>query len=61
MIDFAALPDAGAVFALAQRHQLTFYDACYLELAMRERIALATLDQALVLAATAESLPLIGA
>jgi predicted nucleic acid-binding protein len=40
---------------------LTFYDAAYLELAMRDRIALATLDQALARAATIEGVPLIGA
>jgi predicted nucleic acid-binding protein len=61
MIEFAPLPDAGAVFALARRHHLTFYDASYLELAMRERIALATLDQALARAAVTEGVPLIGA
>jgi predicted nucleic acid-binding protein len=60
MIDFAALPDAGSVSALARRHHLTFYDASYLELAIRERIALATLDQALARAATAEGVALIG-
>jgi predicted nucleic acid-binding protein len=61
MIEFAPLPVAGAVFVLARRHHLTFYDASYLELAMRERIALATLDQALARAAIAEGVPLIGA
>ena len=50
-----------AVFALAQRHRLTFYDAAYLELAQRERIPLATLDQAIARAAIAEGVPLIGA
>jgi predicted nucleic acid-binding protein len=55
------LPNETAVFVLAQRHSLTFYDAAYLELAQREGIALATLDQALARAATAEGVPLIGA
>jgi predicted nucleic acid-binding protein len=40
---------------------LTFYDAAYLELAIRERIAIATLDHALSRAAIAEGVPLIGA
>jgi predicted nucleic acid-binding protein len=34
----------GQVFAYAQRYSLTVYDAAYLELALRESIALATLD-----------------
>jgi len=36
---------------LAEEHRLTVYDACYLELAMRRRLPLATLDAALVGAA----------
>lgn len=39
---------------LARRHQLTSYDACYLELAMREGAPLATLDQRLKQAADSE-------
>ena len=34
--------------ALATDHALTAYDACYLELALRRRLPLATLDQALL-------------
>jgi predicted nucleic acid-binding protein len=59
-IELAVLPNAEAVFALARRHGLTFYDAAYLELAIRERTALATLDGALARAAAAEGVPLIG-
>ncbi len=33
-----------AVFACAEKYGLTIYDAAYLELAIRERIPLATLD-----------------
>lgn len=55
------LPGEGAIFTLAQRHHLTFYDAAYLELAHRENIALATLDRALARAASAEGLALVGA
>lgn len=40
--------------ALAERHSLTVYDACYLELAMSAGIPLATFDAALVRAAQAE-------
>jgi predicted nucleic acid-binding protein len=60
-IELAPLPEELAVLRLARRHQLSFYDAVYLELAQRERIALATLDRALARAAVAEGVPLIGA
>ncbi|MFY9345711.1 MAG: type II toxin-antitoxin system VapC family toxin [Planctomycetota bacterium] len=53
--------DAGAatsaldqVLPIARRHQLTAYDAAYLELAMRERCPLATFDDALAAAAKLE-------
>lgn len=55
------LPPSSSLFKLARRHQLSFYDAAYLELAQREGIALATLDHALVRAASAENVPLIAA
>jgi predicted nucleic acid-binding protein len=58
-IDFDSLPDQGAVMAAARRHQLTVYDAAYLELAQREGIALATLDRKLATAARAEGVALI--
>lgn len=60
-IAIAANPEAHDVLSLARRHRLTFYDAAYLELAQRENIALATLDQALARAAAVEGVPLIGA
>jgi predicted nucleic acid-binding protein len=60
MIRFATLPETAAVFALAHRHRLSFYDAAYLDLAMRERCALATLDEAIAKAARAEEIPMIG-
>ena len=54
---FAALPitvdtaswlrTGAAVLALARLHGLTTYDAAYLELAMRQRLPLATKDKAL--------------
>jgi predicted nucleic acid-binding protein len=53
-------PDEPAVMALARRHQLTVYDAAYLELALREAVPLATLDQALAAAAQAEGVSLVG-
>ena len=54
-------PDLEAVLGLARSHHLTIYDAVYLELARRRNEALATLDAALVRAATAEGLPLVTA
>jgi predicted nucleic acid-binding protein len=60
-IEIAALPQELAVLRLARRHQLSFYDAAYLELAQRERIELATFDGALVQAAKAEGVRLVGA
>jgi len=45
---------------LADRHQLTVYDATYLELALRLSMPLATLDRELRLAAQAESVQLLG-
>jgi predicted nucleic acid-binding protein len=49
-----------AVLTLARRHRLTVYDAAYLELPLREALPLATLDEALVAAARAEGMPLVG-
>ena len=52
-------PDDGAAVLLAQRHRLTFYDAVYLELAIRRNLPMATLDRALVNDARIESLPVV--
>ncbi len=41
-----------AVFTLADRHNLTVYDAAYLDLALRESLPLASLDQELIRAAS---------
>jgi len=60
-ITVEARPDGGAVFDLARRHGLTFYDAVYLELAQRRKTALATLDSALIAAARTERVPLVKA
>lgn len=59
-IDYAALPEHAAVQALARQHRLSFYDAAYLELAQREGLALATLDNELIKAAPLEGVHLIG-
>lgn len=58
-IEFAAIPNGDAVFALARRRRLTFCDAAYLELAQRERIALSTLDNELAAAARSEGVLLL--
>jgi predicted nucleic acid-binding protein len=49
------------LLTISRRHRLTVYDAAYLELAIRSGLPLATLDAALVRAAQAEQVPLIGA
>jgi len=50
----------GATAKLAARYRLTLYDAAYLELARRRSLPLATLDQDLRAAATAEDIVLLG-
>ena len=56
-------PAAGTVFHttldLCRKHGLTAYDAAYLELAMRHRVALATADSALERAARAEGVEIL--
>jgi predicted nucleic acid-binding protein len=47
-------PDLQATFDLSVKHDLTFYDGLYLELAYRRRAALATMDRRLLAAAQAE-------
>lgn len=44
-------PDEAGVMELARRFRLTVYDAAYLEVARRRRLALATIDEAIVRAA----------
>ena len=46
------------IMDLARAHQLSVYDACYLELARRRSLPLATLDNRLRQAATAAHVPL---
>ena len=50
-----------ATLQLADRHDLTLYDAAYLELAQRRNLPLATLDGKLATAARGENVALIGA
>jgi predicted nucleic acid-binding protein len=54
------VPAEEAVFQSAYNHRLSFYDACYLELAIRNGVPLATLDKSLARAAMAAGVPLIG-
>ncbi len=49
---------AKQIITLAVQHTLTFYDATYLELALRTKLPLATLDDALRKGATAEGVVL---
>ena len=49
----------GNTLQLAERYALTSYDACYLELAQRKALPLATLDAALRRAATAAGVTLL--
>lgn len=59
-ITIDSLPNETQVLTLARRHRLTVYDAAYLELAGRETLPLATLDEELATAAQAEQVALIG-
>jgi predicted nucleic acid-binding protein len=56
-IDFDC--DERRLMPLARKHKLTAYDAAYLELALREGAALATLDAELERAARAEGVVLV--
>ena len=48
-------PDLDVAINLARKHNLTFYDAFYLELAQRRNAQLATLDNALTRSAESEA------
>ena len=50
-IRFADPESYDRVFELAETHRLTFYDAAYLDLALRGSLPIASLDRALVQAA----------
>jgi len=49
----ATVPELRAISELAERHDLSTYDAAYLELAARQGATLLTLDKALAAAAAA--------
>ena len=57
-IETDAPPDFDTVIALARKHRLSFYDAVFVELAVRRGAQLATLDQAMARAAQSEGVAL---
>lgn len=52
-------PSNAAVLVLCRKHNLTAYDALYLDLALRHRAVLATRDNALAKAAHAEGIVIV--
>ena len=52
--------DEARLLALARQWGLSAYDAAYLEVAVRRRLAIASLDNRLVDAATGADVPLVG-
>lgn len=54
-----SISDETMILTLAERHNLTAYDAAYLALALETRLPLATLDKQLITAATQEGVPLL--
>jgi predicted nucleic acid-binding protein len=52
-------PNDSMLFAIARRHRLTFYDASYVELALRTGGRLATLDRTMIEAANAEGVSVL--
>ena len=59
-VDAGPAPGQRQLFELAMRHDLSSYDAAYLELAMRHGLAIATLDAQLKRAAAAAGVDLAG-
>lgn len=53
----ASVPELRAISELAERHDLSTYDAAYLELAARQGATLITLDKELAAAAAVASVP----
>lgn len=58
-IRFQKFSDDKSCFALAGKHNLTFYDASYLALAIAEDMPLATLDRALARAGEREAIEVL--
>jgi predicted nucleic acid-binding protein len=57
LLDLTPEESLGRILQLAREHRLTEYDAAYLDLAMREGLPLATLDNDLLAAARRVGLP----
>jgi predicted nucleic acid-binding protein len=51
--------DMAAVIDLARRHSLSTYDACYLDVALRRKLPLATRDTELATAAAGQGIKLL--
>jgi predicted nucleic acid-binding protein len=47
------------IFAIARKHELSSYDASYLDLAMRKGLPIATLDNNLIAAAKRSQVPIV--
>jgi predicted nucleic acid-binding protein len=58
-IDLDNKPDEETIFFLARRHKLTFYDASYLDSAMRSNRPFVTLDRKLAEAARTEKIKML--
>lgn len=56
----AAAPSIEAVITVSDRHQLTIYDAAYLEMAQRTSSRLATRDRGLIASAPRAGVELVG-
>jgi predicted nucleic acid-binding protein len=59
-IDVSPRTDDAPIMELARRHNLSLYDACYVDLAQQRALPLATFDQAMARAAAAEGIALVG-
>lgn len=57
--DVVTIGATGSLFAAARAHGLSIYDTCYLDLAVREGLELATLDTKMLRAANAVGVPLV--
>jgi predicted nucleic acid-binding protein len=57
-LEIAPLPSGDGIMALARKHELSIYDAAYLDLALENRASLATLDKKLQGAAIAAGVSL---
>jgi len=53
-VETDSTPEEGRLLALARKHGLTVYDAAYLELSLRKRLDLVTIDAKLEAASQAE-------